>query len=367
MHVDDQRMLRRALLSVLLATLTLTAGCAGILSDAGGDGETTTPTGTAQSGQLTPVNGTDIRSITIPENGSATASGELDGSDPVVNHTVYEPVRFTADAGTQLNVTMQTEGGAPMLRLLGPNETVRNTTSADESGTVQFTRITLNETGQYTLEATSVEPNTTFEYTLTVERHETELFSGPLSSYNETERYLEFGQDFARAANATARYGKFTNLVRKETLRANATGDYVVMSYLMDPNLNGSQLIEIDSAILLTYSNLAESYRNLSDDPDTAEGEAWIPEVIFFRAVNAEGEIIRTDFVTAEWAREYDTVDEDGDQYFSRYLSTNRYGPANTAYNSSGGDYSTTQAEFPLETYEDYEFDNGTTFEERYG
>lgn len=366
---DDDRMLRRLLLTTFLTTLVLTAGCSGVLSDSPGSGTATPATESDRSGAsppLTPVDGNDLRSVEIPDTGSTTVSGELDGSDPARENSVYEPIQFEAEAGTLVNITMETDEGEPMLRLRNLNGTVVDTARNGAPGTAEFTEVSLGQTGRYTVEATSTTPNSTFEYTLTIERSGNELFAGPQSTWNETERYLEFGRDFSDAADQATNNGRFTTHVSNRTIWANATGNYVVVTYAIDSNINNTQWIEIDTALLVAYTNGDQVYQNLGENESYAENEEWVPDIIFLRALNPEGRLYRTNFVTTEWAREYNETDDVG-SYAGRYYSTERYGPAHPRYNSSGGEISTTNAEFPLETYDDYLFENGTAFSEIYG
>ena len=107
---NKRRLFHWTLLSVLLATLVVTAGCSGILSDSDSTPEATStasstisPSDSGSGNESTAVNATDLRNITIPENGSITVSGELDKSDPVCNNTFYEPVAVTVEAGTHVN------------------------------------------------------------------------------------------------------------------------------------------------------------------------------------------------------------------------------------------------------------------------
>lgn len=357
------------LLSALLATLLLTAGCSGFLSDSGTE-PGTTPTATSEldesTGKIIPANGTDLRSISLPENGSTTVSGELDGSDPSRADFVYEPIQFTAEAGTVVNITMQTESGSPELRLVSPNGTIIDITSDGGPQTAQFTTIALTETGTYTIEAASATPETTFTYKLSIERDD-RLFAGPMSSWNETEKYLEFGQDFAYAANATANTGQFYEEPHSEYLRANATTDTLIIGYQWDPeSLNTSQRIDVDTALQLTFKNLYLSYtETAAEDPNTVEDESWVPEVIYFYAELPNGELYRTNFLELRWAKEYIQT-EDIQTYYRRYYSTNLYGPASDSYLIEGGSYSTTREDFPRDSYEEFTYPDGKTHGQRY-
>jgi hypothetical protein len=361
-------MFRTALISSLLAALIVTAGCSGFLSDPGSglEGDPTVTSDQEESDdELRPANGTDLRSINLSDEETTTASGELDGSDPVSENYVYEPVEFEAEAGTVVNITMQA-GGQPRLRLVSPNGSVVDVTSAGGPGIARFTSVGLTESGRYTIEATSAIPNATFEYTLSIERDRT-LFAGPQSTWNETEKYLEFGRDFSENANLTADNGEFYKTPSDRYLRANASGDYLVIGYRYDPeNLTSREIIDIDVSLQLAYENLYDAYANdFAEDSDSAEDESWVPEVIYFRAEGPDGELYNTNFIERRWAQ--DAVETGHTEvYAARYYSTNRFGPANPGYLSEGGRFSTTDEEFPLETYKNFTYPDGTTHSERY-
>jgi len=359
---------RRTLFSILFATLMITAGCSGILSDPGnnsGATPTSTPDESDSANRSTSDTATDLRSITVPDNGSTTVAGELDTGDPVSNDTFYEPVQVAVRAGTQVNITMEADGAEPTLRVVNPEGNVTQTVSSGDSGTAEIIRGTFSDTGNYTIEATSANPSATFKYHLTIERAEDGLFAGPKSTWNKTEKYLAFGRSFARAANATADNGQFSGYVSRRSLWANAEKDYLIIGYQWDAeNLTTREMVDIDTAIELTYANLDETYRNATGNPEFAENKSWVPEIIYFRAENPNGELYRTNFLTVDWAREYAATD-DIRSYSDRYYSTNRIGPGSPSY-EAGGDVMTTDEAFPLGTYLNYTYPDGTTLEERY-
>ena len=355
---DSVSVFRHTFLSVIVAILILTAGCTGILSDSDREPEpASTPTDAGNG--LTPTDGTDLRSVTIPDNGSTTVSGELDGDDPTNNSTVYEPIQFDAEAGTRVNITMETSSGEPVLRLLAPNGTIIRSTTDGGPDIAKFSQIPLNGTGQYIIRATSSSPDTTFEYTLTIEEDKKPLFAGPPSNFNETEQYLSFGRHFSLIANDTTENGQFTTSVSEESSRANATGDYLVFPYIISENISGQDLANLDAEIIVTYENLDQFYRNKTNNSEDPRSEEWVPERIYFETLNEDGELYRTTFISVDWARQAAETGNIG-LYVDKYYTTNRYGPGNPAYNSSGGRFSTTAAAFPLETYDDYEFENDT-------
>jgi len=295
---NDETTFRPVLASVFLAILIVTSGCSGLLSESD-SGLGVNPTATSNpdepDDELTPANGTDLRSISLPDDGGTTKSGELDGSDPISENHVYEPVEFEAEAGTVVNITMQS-GGQPRLRLVSPNGSVVDVASAEGPGIARFTSVGLAESGRYTIEATSAIPNATFEYTLSIER-DRRLFAGPQYTWNETEKYLEFGRDFSENANLTADNGEFYKTPSEQYLRANASGDYLVIGYRYDPeNLTSREIIDIDVSLQLAYQTLYDAYvNNFAENSNSAEDESWVPEVIYFRAEGPTGELVPRD------------------------------------------------------------------------
>jgi len=279
----------QVLVALLIATLVASSGCTGLLSgEDGTDSDATpsiTPGVTTQLEQnmsddsLMPSSGTDFHNISVPNNGSNSASGELDGDDPHRFGRPYQPYQFTVNAGTRVNITMQTEEGDPALRLVNPNGTIADIEGDNNTGTARLTIVNLSQGGDYAIEAASGSENRTFEYNLTIERYEEPpgpLFEGPMSSWNETERYLEFGSDYGNIMNDTTEYAIPINRT------ANSTDNYVTLTYQMNPSINTTQMIDVDAALWLTYTNLYEAYVNATD---SAENASWVPERIYLRTI----------------------------------------------------------------------------------
>jgi hypothetical protein len=274
----------------------------------------------------------------VPE----TADGEIDRDDPVLasTGTHYEPVQFTAAAGTVINVTMVSENGTPNLRLRGPNGTTITTASGDE-GRAELEAVELTQTGQYTLIATASDESTGFAYTLSVERYNEPNFNGPPSSWDEESRYLEFGYDYLLTAENTS--GQNLTAINRT---ANTDSDYIVVTYEMNKNQSIYERLSIDSALQISYWYLYEAY---TEDRSDIHNESWVPDRIYHRAITPEGDFYRSTYVTLEWANDYG---ETGDPrlFQARYLETLRYGPAHQEY-AAGGNPSTTAPAFPEETY----------------
>ncbi|WP_262175270.1 hypothetical protein [Haloarcula laminariae] len=368
-------------LTAFLAVLIATAGCAGFLSDEGGTNEVDTGTPRlTEGGETKRINGTDIRSMSIPENGSVTASGELDYGDPNKGSRFYEPVQIAAVEGQVVNITMKAENGSPGLRVVNPDGNVTQVVSNEGSNQVQFIEGEFGQSGRYTFEATSADQNATFNYTLTIERIEQNegLFEGDPERWNETEQYLRFGQDFGILANLT--YAKafpsnnssvhLPQNANESGLKANATEDYLIYTYEMPSGFNFTQRNKIDVALTLKYPNALSRYEDFGNNTDTPTNRSWAPEIVFFKAVDPEsGELVSTTFITKEWALRYQEdgeTDEAFSYYMGDYYSTLRYGPGRGGDNSERDD-TIAPGEIP-EAY--YNYTNpryNSTLAEKYG
>lgn len=324
---------------VLVTALLITSGCNGLgvgQSDTGlnGTDETaasetpasTTPTATP----AVPENGTDIRRVSLEQDAGRTMRSELDGGDPQNGDKYYEPVEFAAEAGTKVNITLGGDGGDPLVRLLGPNGTVLDTNDDGGLGnTAELTMVTLPETGQYTIVATSSEPNTAFTYYLTVDRfippaQRDVLFAGDPSTWNHTEQLGEFAYDY----RATFEIG--TNLTEIEYAYLNGEENYIVVTYEMPPNASRENLTNIDTALMLAHSNMDDAYR---DAPaDATFNKSWTPDRVYHRAVTPDGELYRVTYTTTEWARQWEEDNIELRTYLFRYFSTLTHGPAHSSY-----------------------------------
>jgi len=375
---------RKVLLSVLFATLIVTAGCAGIHSGESRNGsETPTSTTMNEMHNTSSADGVDLRRISIPDNGSVTRSGELDRGDPKSGNKYYEPIQVDAVEGQVVNITMRAENGNPGLRIVNPDGNVTATISNKSGTATGFIRGSFAQTGRYTIEATSVSQNTTFNYSLTIERSEDRkeeetLLAGSKSEFSETEKYLAFGRDMAYATAETADYGQysrnvtgteFQSNVSGPDIQANASADYIVITYQTSNNNTFSKLQDIDNAFLLSHQNLWETYTDLGNDTSVAEDGSWVPDIVFLRGLNESGELYRTHFITTDWARTYAQSDKNEsaiDRYLMRHGSTTRIGPG-APYNRSNYPQVTpiSDEEFP-EAYWNFTFDGGSTLADLY-
>jgi len=375
---------RQAILSILLAGLLVTAGCAGILngeSSSNVEG-TSTPTGTARERVNDTTNntssavGTDLRGISIPENGSVTRSGELDRGDLKKGNKYDGPVQVAAVEGQARNITVRAEHGNPGLRIVNPDGNVTAITSNVSGNAAEIIGGQFTQTGHYTIEATSAGPNATFNYSLTVERIEIgdQLLAGPRSGYNETEQYLTFARDVAYVTADVSEHGlyslnvtgsNFEANVSGPDIQANASADYAVITYIVGDSNALSRLNDIDVAFMTSYATLWENYQNLSANSSTPEDDSWVPNIIFLRGLNESGELYRTQFITQDWARTYERTGND-DKYAERYGSTTRIGRG-APYNRSNYPLITpiTDEEFP-EVYWNFTFAGGSTLADLY-
>jgi hypothetical protein len=322
---------------ILVALFVVSAGCNGLASNSNGTQET----------PITPENiistdGADLRHIEVPDNGTITADGEIDDDDPILasSGAHYEPVQFTAPAGTIINATMVSDTGTPDLRLLGPNGTTITTGSAS-GGRDKFEMVELNQAGQYTFLATATNESSGFNYTLTVDQYIEPNFNGPPSSWDEESRYLEFGYDYLFTAENTS--GQNLTAINRT---ANTDDDYIVATYEIEQNSTTYERLSIDSALQISYWYLYQAY---TEDNPNIHNKSWVPERIYHRAITPDGDFYRSTYVTLEWAKDYG---ETGDPrlYAARYFDTLRYGPAHQEY-VEGGNRSTTVSTFPDETY----------------
>jgi len=369
---------RQALLSALLAALIVTSGCAGLLSGEGNTDETEVGTSTprpAQEDGEKRTNGTDLRSMSIPENGSVSAAGELDHGDPSDGNKYYEPVQVAAVAGQRVNVTVETENGNPAIRVVDPDGNTTAAVSNETGNKTGLFRADVTQTGGYTFEVTSVDQNATFNYTLNIERVEIEdedgLLKGDARTWNQTEQYLFATQSFAIVVNQYTDRSDTRTLadvpynVSKGNISANATGDYAVITYEMPADYSFNQRNELDVAFQLSYEGLVNQSRQ-GNNPVT--DESWVPEIIFFKGVDNEtGELVRTTFYTKEWARQYVDGEVDNIESGGNYYSTEKWGPASELYDV-GGFETVTADEFPQTYYNHTDrLPGNTTLAERYG
>lgn len=380
MKIFTDNTTRRAVLSVLLASLIVLSGCAGFLSDGSDSNETETSTSGPAQDEVRHTNGTDLRSMSIPENGSVSAAGELDHGDPKEENRYYEPVKVAAVEGQIASISVEADNGNPAIRAVAPNGNTTQTISNEEGNTARFINGTFTQSGRYTFEVTSVEENATFNYTLTIERVEEEdtpnttdgLFESDPSRWTEAEQYLYAADGFVGLTNEYTDNGNVpentSEGLRNGSITANTTGDYVVVTYEMSAEYNFTQRNELDVAFQLAYEGVVSRYREFANDTSTPTDESWVPEIIFFKGVDNEtGELLRTTFYTKEWARQYVDGEIGNTESGGNYYSTEKWGPASSLYDV-GGFETVTADEFP-QTYWNYteRLPDNTTLAERYG
>jgi len=370
---------RQAALILVVAALIVSAGCHSLLTERSESTPTQSGTTTALPNDETTTetsnsatmraNGTDLRNVSVPDNRTETNTlyGEIDGGDPVIDGTnqYYEPILFTAEAGDSINVTMRSIAHDPELQLRAPNGT---TIAVDEDGgegnNARFDRLTLNEAGQYTLVATTAEANQSFDYTLRVDRYVEPNFNGPMSSWDEQSRYLEFAEDYLTGAqNLTGGPNGPSYATTPEEADGNLTAadytvdtqeDYIIVRYAMEENATPRERVDIDAALMNAYYGLYDEYV----ESDSAENASWVPDRIYHLGYNYDGELYRTTYLEREWAV---TFSEAGgvanttaqSEYAALYLETLRLGPAHQSF-AVGTNYSTTPSEAPVETYENF-------------
>jgi len=384
---------RHVVLSVLIMTLVTSAGCSSLLTDdvspsAVTEGPSQQETTVVNNGSANntsnsvaiPTNGTDLRNISLPNDTHAdTFYGEVDGGDPVLDGTnrYYEPVAFTGETDERINVSMSSIAGDPELQLRAPNgSTVALDNNDGDGNDAQLQIVRLDQTGEYTLVAASAEANSSFTYRLMVEHYIEPNFNGPMSSWDEESRYLEFSRDYLLVAqnltggidgprDEVTAAGAEGNLTAMGNYTVNTEEDYIIVGYAMERNATPYERIDVDGALQGSYWGLYNAYVN----SDTAENASWVPERIYHQAYTYEGELYRTTYLELDWARQFYEAGGLANEtaqaiYSSRYFATLRFGPAHQDY-TEGGEYSTTPEEAPVETYEnvtiDVQADNSTT------
>jgi hypothetical protein len=338
---------------VLVTLAIISTGCSTLL-DSGTESLSQpeeTPT-EQQTPELTPVNGTDVRSISLVAGENVSVTGEIDGSDPRQSGTgtPYEPINFTAESDTEITLTMEAEGKNPMLALYNSNGTlIKSVKTNKTTDTARLGNITLYSGGEYTVDAASSGGDKTFQYKLTA--HYTEpLFSGDPKTWNKDERYLEFAGDYGTVANDTS--GNLTHVNHSVSVE----DDYAIITYEMDPNSTVVELADIDRMMLYTYENLYSDYINESNQP---ANKSWIPRRIYHRGISPDGKLIRTTYIERSWAAEYQNA-TDMPVYASRYMSTRRVGPTKFgAYENitESNKIAITEEEFPMPEYNNTQID----------
>lgn len=350
---------RHTALSLLVVALVMSAGCSSFIADDSGSTEsgpstaTTAETGTPanDSTRAMPSNGTDLRSLTVPdgnETNVTTAEGEIDSGDPILESTGthYEPVQFAAQANTTINVSVSSDGGAAEIRVQDPNGSsiaINSDTGADDTARINL--LELNQTGQYTLIVAATNESEGLEYTATVERFIRPLYFGDdPAQWSEETRYNEFAYDYITTAD------NVTENLTALNYSVDAEEDYVVLSYVMSENATLLERVNIDAVLQVTYTELYREYT--ADNPDAITNETWVPDRVYHRAVNWNNSFYRSSYINTEWAIDYGE-NNDTDLYGSRYYATLRWGPAHPSY-EEGGNFSTTASEFPEETYANF-------------
>jgi len=128
--------------------------------------------------------GADLRSIQTGQ----TRDSELDESDPEAGFLrgYYEPVTFDGESGQSVTIDMESANGDTYLFLYGPDGN-RVAENDDYQGLNSQISTTLDETGEYTIIATSFDNEATFDYELSLSTEESaEAVDLRSISYGET-------------------------------------------------------------------------------------------------------------------------------------------------------------------------------------
>jgi len=106
----------------------------------------------------------DLRSIAYGE----SWQGTIDNDDPTENRGYHDPVTFVGTAGDVVTIDMVSEPGDPYLILLDPNGDSVASNDDYQSRDARIEEYELQQSGEYTIAATSFNGGSTFDYTLTL-------------------------------------------------------------------------------------------------------------------------------------------------------------------------------------------------------
>ena len=149
-------------------------------------------------------------------------------------------------------------------------------------------------------------------------------------------------------------------------MTANATGDYLIITYEMPSEYTFTQRNELDVAFRVAYEGAIREYEERGGDNSVPTDETWVPEIIFFRAIDNEtSELVRTTFYTKEWARQVNEGEITNTESAGNYYSTERWGTASELYDVEAFE-TVADNEFP-QVYHNHTYPNNTTLAEEYG
>lgn len=146
----------------------------------------------------------DLRRISAGE----TKTGTIDQSDPHGYNGYYEPVEFRADEGDRVTVEMVSDRGDTYLMLLGPNGD-RLVQDDDGYGSDYNSRISdyeVDDNGEFTIVATSYDPQAEFDYSLSLEIEEAEPHTEESSQSEQTEEPDDH-HDTSETSSSRIEYG----------------------------------------------------------------------------------------------------------------------------------------------------------------
>jgi O6-methylguanine-DNA--protein-cysteine methyltransferase len=192
--------------------------------------------------------GTDLRTISYGE----TREGELDEDDPREQRQrgYHEPVTFDGERGDIVSVEMTATDGAPMVALFrstDDGQPLAYGTGEGSSGTAAIENATLPADGEYTIIATSRDPEATFEYELGLEK------TGDRADVDPDLRTIEYGETAASVLNETdPRANEYRGYHEPVTFEG-SQGDVITVdmtsqgdTYLMLEGPNGTAVAEND-------------------------------------------------------------------------------------------------------------------------
>jgi len=335
--------LRRLTLTIVATLLIVTTGCTAPVLD-GASESTTAKKNTEADEAVTPKDGRDLRTISIDEQfGYVEEHGELDGDDPRQDNKIYEPVEFAGKEGRYYNITMESNWDGEEMRLSDPNGNVVAVETGDSDTPAKFEEIRMNKTGEYTIQATSVEERATFRYTLSINEI---IFEGPRDEWSEYERYSQFG-------SLSEYYWEEQSYHSNATFKSvNTSEDFAVVRYERYENANYSVQ---NTNYAFMARTLIEVRNYIANDPEGLQREnpeEWYPKRVYFTGYNESGDLVQTNYVSQRWTAEYMAGgNEETQKYFYRIVGTTKYGPAHNDYSTADGNETVRDETFPYPTY----------------
>ena len=235
--------------ALVVIALTGSLGLAAAVPAAGAPSPDGAPAAVDPGGTVPQADaGTDLRSISYGE----TREGEIDEDDPREQRQrgYHEPVTFDGERGDIVSVEMTASEGSPMVALFrstDEGQPLAYGTSDGSSGTAGIENATLPADGEYTIVATSRDPEATFGYDLSIEK------TGDRANVDPDLRTIEYGETAASVLNESdPRSSEYRGYHEPVTFEG-SQGDVITVdmtsqgdTYLMLEGPNGTAVAEND-------------------------------------------------------------------------------------------------------------------------